>query len=156
MDSDFKYGLGTLKVDQLGFVYKDIKKQARILESKFNLPQFIFTGEKGHSFKYRGKESEVILNIGISRMGNTQIELIQLIDGNCLYKEFLEQGKEGFQHIGTYVDNIQQAIGEFRRRGIESIQTGRAVRHLTAYMDTKEYFGTYIELLELIRGKRRK
>jgi len=70
MESNFKYNLGILKVDQLGFVYKDIKKQARLLESKFNLPQFIFTKEKSHSFKYRGEESEVILNIGISRMGN--------------------------------------------------------------------------------------
>ncbi|MFX0043123.1 MAG: hypothetical protein ACFE8L_09440 [Candidatus Hodarchaeota archaeon] len=53
MESNFKYNLGISKVDQLGFVYKDIKKQARLLESKFNLPQFIFTEEKSHSFKYR-------------------------------------------------------------------------------------------------------
>ena len=156
MESNFKYNLGILKVDQLGFVYKDIKKQARLLESKFNLPQFIFTEEKSHSFKYRGEESEVILNVGISRMGNTQIELIQLIEGECLHKEFLDQGKEGFQHIGTYVDNVQQAVEEFRRIEIEPVQTGTAVHHFFAYMDIKKYFGTYIELLELVKRKRRR
>ncbi|MFX0043122.1 MAG: VOC family protein [Candidatus Hodarchaeota archaeon] len=87
-------------------------------------------------------------------MGNTQIELIQLIEGDCLYKEFLEQGKEGFQHIGTYVDNVQQAVEEFQNIGIEVIQIGRVARHLLAYMDTKKYFGIYLELLELMKRKK--
>ncbi|NVM35302.1 MAG: VOC family protein [Candidatus Lokiarchaeota archaeon] len=83
------------------------------------------------------------------------MELIQLIDGDCLYKEFLDQGKQGLQHIGIYVENVQQSVDDFEKMLIKSIQTGRAVRHLFAYMDTKDFFGLKIELLELVRRKRK-
>jgi 4-hydroxyphenylpyruvate dioxygenase-like putative hemolysin len=156
MENNVKINLGDLKVDQLGFVYNDIKKQAKLITSKFVLPKFIFTEPKSHSLIYRGNKSEVILDIGISRMGNTQIELIQLIEGDCLYNEFLDQGKEGFHHIGTYIENIEQSITDFEKMGIKPIQIGRVVRHLTAYMDIKEYFGLPIELLEVMKRKKRK
>ena len=99
MENNFKINLGALKIDQLGFVYKDIKKQAELMTSVFRLPNFIFSGPKNHTYIYRGKESEVKTDTGISRIGNTQIELIQLIEGECIYTDFLEQGKQGLQHI---------------------------------------------------------
>ena len=153
MENNFKINLGVLKVDQLGFVYKDIKKQAELMTSVFNLPNFIFSGPKSHSYIYRGKESEIKLDIAISRIGNTQIELIQLIDGECLFKEFLDQGKEGLQHIGIYVENIQQSVKDFEKMNIKPIQTGRVLRHLNAFMDTTDFFGIIIELLELMKRK---
>ncbi|MFX1380241.1 MAG: VOC family protein [Promethearchaeota archaeon] len=156
MENNFKIDLGALKIDQLGFVYNDIKKQAGLMKSVFNLPNFIFSGPKSHSYIYNGKESEVILDIGISRIGNTQIELIQLIDGECIYNEFLAQGKEGLQHIGIYVEDIEQSIKDFDNMGIKPIQTGRVLRHIFAYMDTTEFFGIIIELLELMKRKRKR
>ncbi len=156
MENNFKFDLGVLKVDQLGFVYKDIKKQAELMTSVFNLPKFIFSGPKNHSYIYKGKESEVILDVGISRMSNTQLELIQLIEGECLYSGFLDQGKEGLQHIGTYVENVQNSINDFEKLGIKPIQTGRVLRHIFAYMDTIEVFGIIIELLELMKRKRKR
>ncbi|MFX1390876.1 MAG: VOC family protein [Promethearchaeota archaeon] len=155
MEINNKFNLGALKVDQLGFVYKDIKKQANIMKSVFKLPDFIFSGPKSHSYVYRGKISEVILDIGISRIGNTQIELIQLIEGECIYNQYLDQGKEGLQHIGVYVENVQQSINEFEKTNIKPIQTGRVLRHLFAYMDTEKVFGIIIELLELMKRRKK-
>lgn len=156
MEINDKFDLGALKVDQLGFVYRDIKKQAKIMKSVFKLPDFIFTGAKSHSYIYRGKPSEVILDIGISRIGNTQIELIQLIEGECIYNKFLDEGKEGLQHIGMYVENVNQSINDFEKLNIKPIQTGRAVRHLFAYMDTVGVFGIILELLELMKRRRKR
>jgi hypothetical protein len=59
---------------------------------------------------YRGKETEITIKIGFSRNFNVQIELIQLIEGECIYKEFLDQGKEGFQHISCSVENILNGV----------------------------------------------
>jgi len=156
MENNIKIDLGALKVDQLGFVYNDIKKQATLMKSVFILPNFIFSGPKSHSYIYKGRESEVILDVGISRIGNTQIELIQLIDGECIYNQFLDQGKEGLHHIGLYVENVQQSIKDFEKIGIKPIQTGRVLRHIFAYMDTTEFFGIIIELLELMKRKRKR
>ena len=156
MEINEKFDLGALKVDQLGFVYKDIKKQANIMKSIFKLPDFIFSGVKNHSYIYKGKPSEVVLDVGISRIGNTQIELIQLIEGECMYNEFLDQGKEGLQHIGIYVENVYQSINDFEKINIRPIQNGRVLRHLFAYMDTVGMFGITIELLELMKSKRKR
>ncbi len=156
MENNIKIDLGALKIDQLGFLYNDIKKQAKLMKSMFNLPKFIFSGPKSHSYIYEGRESEVILDVGISRIGNTQIELIQLIDGECIYNQFLDQGKEGLHHIGLYVENVQQSIKDFEKIGIKPIQTGRVLRHIFAYMDTTEFFGIIIELLELMKRKRKR
>jgi hypothetical protein len=64
---EFKINLGNLKVDQLGFVYKDIEKQAKIFESLFNVPKFAILPETTEIVKYRGKDGEVNTKIAISR-----------------------------------------------------------------------------------------
>jgi len=156
MSKNFSLNLGNLKVDQLGYVYKDIQKQAKIMESLFNVPKFIFMNEASDTFKYRGRDSKMTSIIAISRMGNTQIELIQWIDGNSTYKEFLDQGKEGLHHIATYVEDIQSYIDDFKKKGIEVLQSGEILRHLFAYMDTEKTFGIILEFLEKVKGKRRK
>jgi hypothetical protein len=156
MEINNRFDLGALKVDQLGFVYKDIKRQADIMKSVFKLPDFIFSGAKSHSYIYEGKPTEVVLDIGISRIGNTQIELIQLIEGECMYNKFLDEGKEGLQHIGIYIENLNQSINDFEKLNIKPIQTGRVLRHLFAYMDTEGVFGITIELLELMKRRRKR
>jgi hypothetical protein len=40
MAGEVKLDLSNLKIDQFGYVYKDIGKQARILETYFNMPKF--------------------------------------------------------------------------------------------------------------------
>lgn len=38
--------LGNLKINQLGYVYKDIKKQAKNLEEKLGIPKFAYLENK--------------------------------------------------------------------------------------------------------------
>jgi len=53
---EFKINFGNLKVAQLGFVYKDIEKQAKIFETLFNVPKFAVLPETTDIVKYRGRE----------------------------------------------------------------------------------------------------
>jgi len=55
IEIDFK----NLKVEQLGFVYKDVEKQAKIFEELFNIPKFAILPETTQVVKYRGKDSKV-------------------------------------------------------------------------------------------------
>jgi hypothetical protein len=70
--------------------------------------------------------------------------------------QYLDQGKEGLHHIMLYVENVQQSIKDFEKIGIKPIQTGRTLRHIFAYMDITEFFGIIIELLELMKRKRKR
>ena len=153
---NFKINFGNLKVDQLGFVFKEIEKQAEVMQTILGLPKFIFTPQTTHPIQFRGKESQVTIQIAISRVGTTQIELIKWIDGECSYKEFLDQGKEGLHHIAAYVDDTDPYVEEFKKKGIGILQSGYILNVRFTDLDTEEKFGCVVELLEQISRRKRK
>jgi len=153
---NFKINFGSLKVDQLGFVFKNIEKHAEIMENMLGLPKFVVTSPMAHPIQYRGKESLVTSQIAISRIGSTQIELIKWIDGDCSYKEFLDQEKEGLHHIAMYVEDTDSYIKELKKKGIEILQAGRVLNVRFTYLDTEEKFGCILELLEQISRRKKK
>jgi len=153
---EFNINFGNLKVDQLGFVYKDIEKQAKIMESLYGFSEFIIGDWETYTMKFRGKISEPTFRMAFSRLGNTQVELIQWKSGDCPYKEFLDEGKEGFHHIACYVEDTDLYIKEFEKMGIGILQEGEVLFNRITYMDTQETFGTIIELLEKIKRKKKK
>ena len=151
---EFMVDLGKLKVDQLGFVFKDIEKQAKIFETLLNVPKFAILPETTDIVKYRGKDVEVNTKLAISRQFSTQIELIQHINGDCIYKEFLDQGREGFHHISFFIENIEAYIEFFEKQGLEMIYYGSIGKQVYAYFDTEETLGMLLEVQET--KKRRK
>jgi methylmalonyl-CoA/ethylmalonyl-CoA epimerase len=154
---NFKIDFGSLKVDQLGFVFKDIEKQAKIMENMLGLPKFIITSPVPHSIQFRGKESMLTSQIAISRIGSTQIELIKWIDGDSSFKEFLDQGKEGLHHVAIYIEDMDKYIEKFKSKGIGILQSGRVLNVRFTFLDSEDKFGFILELLEQIsRRKKRK
>ena len=153
---EFKINLGNLKVDQLGFVYKDIEKQAKIFESLFNVPKFAILPETTEIVKYRGKDGEVNTKIAISRQFNTQIELIQPISGESIHKEFLDKGREGLHHISFYVENIETYIKFFEKQGLEMVYYGSIGKQVYAYFDTEEALGMFLEVQETRKRRKKK
>ena len=138
--------LGNLKINQLGYVYRDIKKQARILEENFGLPKFAFLENKPTKYNYRGKETIIQTTIGFSRSLNVQIELIQLITGECIFKEFIDAGKEGLHHFGIFVEDVDAIVKKYVERGYLLVHEGiTAGVQKIAYIDTYDDFGAYLE-----------
>lgn len=151
---EFKINLGNLKVDQLGFVYRDIEKQARIFETLFNVPKFAILPETTDIVKYRGKKVEVNTKMAFSRQFDVQLQLIQHIAGDCIYKEFLDQGREGLHHISLFVENIEAYIEYFEKQGYDMIFSGTIGKQVYAYFDIEETLGMFLEVEET--RKRRK
>ena len=138
--------LGNLKISQLGYVYKDIKKQATILVEKLGFPKFAYLENKPAKYNYRGKETTVQTILGFSRYLNVQIELIQLINGECIYKEFLDSGREGLHHFGIYVEDVDTIVKQYIERGYSVVHEGiTAGIRKVVFLDTLDDFGVYIE-----------
>jgi 4-hydroxyphenylpyruvate dioxygenase-like putative hemolysin len=153
---DFNINFTDLKVDQLGFVFRDIEKQAKIMESTFGFSKFIFGAPSTHTVNFRGRESLITRQLAFSRLGTAQIELIKWIDGNCTYKEYLEQGKEGLHHIAFYVEDSNSYISEFAKNGIRILQSSIIFNLRVTHMDSEKKFGFLIELLEKESRRKRK
>jgi len=107
MAQNFELNLGNLKIDQMSYVYKDIKKQAKKMEEIYSVPTFAQMENITHQeATYHGKEVTIIIDYAFSRILNIQIELQQWKSGDCLFKEFIDQGKEGLHSIGVYVEDL--------------------------------------------------
>lgn len=144
----FKLDIGKLKVDQLGFVFKDIEKQAMIMEGLYGLSKFVITPIAEAPTEYKGKKSSTKARLGFSQLGDTQIELIEWKEGDSPYKDFLEQGREGFHHIGINVDNIDLYLSDFKKKGIDILFYGEIGNGKFAYMDTEQTFGIIVEFIQ--------
>jgi len=128
--------LGNLKINQLGYVYKDIKKQAKILEEKLGLPKFAYLENKPTKYNYRGRETTVQTMIGFSRS----------LNGECIFKEFIDSGREGLHHFGIFVEDVDIILREYIKRGYSVVHERiTAGVQKVAYIDTYDDFGVNIE-----------
>ena len=157
MVENFDFNLANLRIDQLSFVYKDVKKQAEIMEKMYGVPKFAQMENITHKdATYHGKEVTVIVDYAFSRLLNVQIELQQWKSGDCLFKDFIDQGKEGLHSIGIYVDDLDLYIDEFKKRGIEVLQTGQVSKYKFVYLDTEKTFGFLLEIGLTVKRIRKK
>jgi len=148
--------LQNFKITQLGYLYRNIKDKARELETELEMPKFGFFENNGVPFKYRGNDTEIWTKIAISRGLNKQIELIQWIDGDCIFKEFINSGREGLHHFGIFVDDFQPIRVYFSKKGFEVVHEGIAGIYHVAYIDTFDSLGVYLEFQEPAKKKRSK
>jgi methylmalonyl-CoA/ethylmalonyl-CoA epimerase len=156
MAQNFEFNLENLKIDQLSFVYKDVKKQAEIMEKKYGIPKFAQMENITHQdATYRGKEVTVVVDYAFSRLLNLQFELQQWKSGESLFKEFIDKGKEGLHSIGVYVDDLQAYISEFKKRGIEVLQTGQVGKQKFVYLDTEKTFGVLLEISTTVKRRKK-
>ena len=140
---------GQLKVSQLGFVFKNIEEQGKLMEKIYGLTKFAFLPVVKVPTQYKGNDSLLTGKLGFSQLGDTQIELIEWTEGNCPYKDFLDQGREGFHHVGLYVDDIEPHLSEFERKEIGILFSGAIGKGKFAYMDTEKTFGMILEFIQL-------
>jgi hypothetical protein len=81
-----------------------------------------------------------------------RIELIEPLEGDTVYREFVEKHGYGVHHLGVLTDNMQEAIAQAAQAGLAMTQDGAGFGpdgdgHY-AYLDTEPVLGTTIELIE--------
>ena len=157
MAENFEFNLGNLKIDQLSYVYEDVKAQAKIMEDLYGIPQFAQMEDITHqNATYRGKEVSIVVDYAFSRLLNVQVESQQWKSGDSLFKDFIDQGKEGLHSIGVYVEDLEAYIDQFKKRGIEVLQTGQVSKFKFAYLDTEKTFGFLLEISATVKRRKKK
>lgn len=158
MNEEFTLDLKDVNIDQLGYIYKDVDTQAKIMEELFNMPKFTVLPPNRQTVKYRGKDSEIVTKIAMTRMFGLQIELIQLIEGECVFKEFLDEGNEGLQHVSLFFDDhdaMEPYLKYFESKGYEIVHAGNIGIRYFYYFDTRDVLGFMFEI-QASKSRRRK
>lgn len=63
--------------------------------------------------------------IQITQIGNMELELIQPINGESPHQEFLEKKGEGIQHLGFFVDNLEEDVKRLTAEGSSILLTSQ-------------------------------
>ena len=128
------------KVDQIGIVVKDVEATMKFYEKMFGI-------ESSPTVEFEIDFAK--LKIGMLRLGELQIELIQVLEGESIHSKFLEERGEGLHHLGFFVKDVEKELARLEKHGIKVLERGEAFGVKFAYLDTEETLGVILELLQL-------
>ena len=128
------------QVDQIGIVVKDMETSVKFYEQMFG-PPFLTLESGVNSAK---------LKIGLFQVGEIQLELIEVLEGETIHSKFLRERGEGLHHIGFIVEDIEEELARLSKEGIKVLERG-IVQELVkfAYLDTEKSLGIILELIQL-------
>ena len=98
---------------------------------------------------YYGKAARWKMRTAFSPLGNLQLELIQPVEGQSIFKDSLESRGPGIHHFRFTVSDFEEKIASLQKAGIQIISSGRGMHGGShwAYFDTTRMLqGVYIEL----------
>ncbi len=146
-------------VCQNGYVVRDIRAAMDHWVNVMGVgPWYYIDRVKTDYFRHRGQDSAMEMSVALANSGDLQIELIQQRnDAPSMYKEFLDSGREGLQHMSYWSTDYQalydRAIAAGFKVGHEGQIGGPNGRF--AYFETPGHAGTVIEISDVSGGKGR-
>jgi len=86
--------------------------------------------------------------IGISWIGDMQLELIEPVYGPTIYEAFIQKHGEGLHHIKERIadDAMEGVVQEYRDKGIGVTQTGQFETDFHYYLNTEPRLDFIYEL----------
>jgi hypothetical protein len=145
-------------ITQLGYVVRDVRASMDHWIRNGVGPWFYFDRVQMDYFRHRGADSALEVSIALANSGDLQIELIQQRnDAPSMYKEFLDAGREGLQHVAYWTKEYQALYDRARSLGYAIGQEGCIGGELGrfAYLDTEHHPGTVIEISDVSGSKGR-
>jgi hypothetical protein len=146
-------------ITQNGYVVRDL---SAAMDHWINVmgvgPWFHVERVKTDYFRHRGRDSHVEMSIALANSGDLQIELIQqLNDAPSMYKEFLDAGHEGLQHVAFWTTEYQAMYDDALQRGYKVGHEGQigGEKGRFCYFDTTGHPGSVIEISDISGNKGR-
>jgi len=115
-------------------------------------PEFMLDSSTYTDYKVFGKTPDTIdkTRMRFVQISSFQLELVQPVEGETIYKEFLKSKGEGVHHIAYIVDDLEGETAKLAKKGIPVIT--RVYRGSTgagfAYFDIRKVGNVIIELIQ--------
>ena len=132
-----------LKLDHIGIAVKNLAVAREVYSSILN----------EEPYKKETVDSESVTTL-FFQAGDTKIELLEASDEHSPIRKFIEKRGEGLHHIALEVEDIYQAIEEYKQKRFQFIQDTPhrgADNKLIIFMKPKMAHGVLIELCQTIK-----
>ncbi len=147
------------KFVQIGVVVADLDKTIRHLTEIFGIGPFrvIDWPPEGHSDIqkfYYGQPGKFSARMAFTELGSVELELIQPLDGESIWADFLREQGGGIHHLRFNVDALEPVQDYLAQNGIVSAQHGSGIRPGTTWMNfaSEEKVGFVIEVMNAFPG----
>ncbi len=138
-------------IRQNGYVVPNIEAAIQHWADKLAIgPWYYVPSVRPKDFLYKGKPSNPEIAIAMAFSGTLQIELIQpLDDAASAYRDFLQTGQQGLQHVSSWPDDYDAILNRFIQEGGQVVQSGRIGGTRFAYLGGEGHPGTIFEIADL-------
>lgn len=144
---------------QAAYVVKDLDEALRYWTEVLKVGPFvrIDTSRGTRKILYRGTETQADYSVAFAYWGDVQIEIVnQVNDEPSIFKEFLDTGREGLQHICYWPDDMDTACSQLEASGFverTSVVHADGTRDIV-YYDPPSHLGTMIEIVRMNDDRR--
>jgi methylmalonyl-CoA/ethylmalonyl-CoA epimerase len=128
-----------------GYVTFNIERSIKNLQKYFGIRSFTRMVPNYFNKQYHGKPQDFKMQFALARVGNIVYELIQVLQGETTYGDFLNEHGEGIHHLGYEISDLSKWTEVYKKVGIEPIMSGERIGLKWAYFNTQEII---VELLE--------
>ena len=126
----------------VGVIVKDMDKTIEHLETVGIGPFGMMGDQKWVNVTFKGelhgKSAEWSVKISSTKVGNTELELLQPSGGESALQEFLDEKGEGVHHIAYLVDDVPGEIAKLEKQGLKRLTSANLDTRGFAYFETVE------------------
>jgi len=135
---------------QVAYVVRDLAEAEARFQQWLGVPSWFRMEniEFGANCSYRGRPSDSAAHLSVGWLRDTQVELIEPLRGESLYREFIETKGPGLHHIAFDVPDFAATIAALSEAGLELLADGRVGPGSEfAYFDCEAAGASVIEIL---------
>ncbi len=146
--------LKRFRIDQIGIVVPDVDASIEQYQNLLGIKDFqivVYPDEdKLKDTYYYEKPANFKIKVGFTKIADLELELIQPLSGESIYKDFLSEKKQGLHHYRICVSREEFKIinDHLDKMGIKKISRGPGVRSNSEWtvFGTRKYLGTDFEI----------
>lgn len=105
----------------IGLVVEDVDETASRYEEIFGIGPWTIATYDLPQITYRGRKVDAVVKAGIAYVGDTFIELVQVLEGETPHSEFFSARGAGVQHVAFSVEDMDSTVEELGKHGIKPI-----------------------------------
>jgi methylmalonyl-CoA/ethylmalonyl-CoA epimerase len=144
---------------QIGVVVADLDQSIRGLTTVFGIGPFRVVewppaGRTDIQKSYHGQPGNFTARLAFAEIGAVELELIQPLEGESIWADFLRERGPGIHHVRFNTDDMDSLVEYLAQNGVGVAQAGTGIRPGTkwAYFDTDALVGFTIEALKIVPG----
>ncbi len=138
----------------VGVAVRDVDKVVECYQSLgigTSQPEVMFDSSSITDFKLYGKTSDTIMKARtrMFQIGSVGYEFVQPLEGETMYRGFLESRGEGTNDIAFTVDDLDKETAKLVDKGVPAILSGRLqTGEAFAYFDTRRFGNIMVKLIQ--------